>query len=160
LLGTVPTGIPRRILAAIVALGLSGLPALVDHTGEGHVAQHRCRCPAGKHDCACPVCRSAARSARRAGLAALPSCCRSRAAEAIAREEAEEQRRAPADAPCLRSSCDRSDELFPTAQGRELVVLPTSEPPRTPGWMVRVLGPAGTAVSRPLEPEIPPPRRA
>jgi hypothetical protein len=149
------------MLAAIVAVGLSGLPALtVEHGEDARIARHRCHCPPGQHACECATCNAAARKARRAGAERLPSCCRSRALQALAREEADQRKAAPAGAPCLRASCERSDELLPTVDGRELVVLPAPALLPARGWASAVPVEPGRPLSRPVQPELPPPRRA
>lgn len=161
MLRTVHTSIPARALAALVALGLSGVPALSSELASGgHAAGHRCRCPRGQHDCACPVCRSAARAARRAGIADLPPCHRAAALDALAREDAEAGQGRPGATPCLRSACDGPEERLPTAAGQELFVLPSRALPTSPGLMALIPATAGTGRSRARAPETPPPRRA
>lgn len=161
MLRTVHTSLPARVLAALVALGLSGVPALTsEHATGGHAAGHRCRCPRGQHDCACPACRSAARAARRAGVAALPPCHRARALEALAREDAEPAQGRSGAAPCLRSACDGPGERLPTPTAQELFVLPSRALRTSRGWMARLRATAGTGRERARAPETPPPRRA
>lgn len=161
MLRTVHPAIPARILAALVALGLSGVPALaVEELGQVRGATHRCRCPPGEHRCECPVCRSAVRSARRAQVADLPACHRARALEALAREEAQDEERAPGAAPCLRSSCDDTEARLPAPTGHEAFVLPARPAPLRSGGVRHVPAPTRTPPSRALEPETPPPRRA
>lgn len=160
-LRTVHTALPGRIVAALLALGLSGVPALaVERAAEGRPVKHRCHCPSGHHDCTCPICRSAARHARRADAAALPECHRALALEELAREEAEDARRAAGTAPCLRSSCDGPEERLQGAAGHDAFVLPSHPALVARGWATRVRAPARTPRSRAREPETPPPRRA
>lgn len=155
--------IPARILAALLALGLSGAPALAVERLGARETPHRCRCPAGEHHCTCPICRGAARKERRAGVADLPACHRARALEAIARDEAREDREdrgSSPEAPCLRSACGGPDEGAPAPAGHETFVAPTRDGLLVRGFATPLATPAGTLLSRPREPETPPPRGA
>jgi hypothetical protein len=158
---TASPAISARILAALVALGLSGVPALaVEALGQGRGATHRCHCPPGEHRCECPVCRSAVRSARQARVAELPPCHRARALEAFAEEEAQGEERAPAAAPCLRSSCDDTEARLPTPAGHEAFVVPARTALAQRGGATHVPAAGGASPWRALEPETPPPRCA
>ena len=154
----------RRFVAAGVAIALSGVLQELAAGAErpGPSATHRCHCPKGKHECACPTCRSAGQEHRRAGaivdVSALPPCHRA-AALAAARREAGETDHLPA-GPGLRSACESPEERLGAPPGREplLLAAPTSSLPALAGR----IPPA--ASSRPLErsltPEPPPPRPA
>lgn len=158
---TLQTAIPHRIVAAIVALGLSGVPAIAaERWSAGRVATHRCQCPPGEHDCHCPVCRSAARHARRAALAELPQCHRAQALAALAREEAEDDRRSAGAAPCLRSACDGPEETLQSPAAHDPFVPPPPALLGHGGLMSPLPDLTGASLSRAREPDVPPPRRA
>lgn len=167
------TAIGGRILAALVALGLSGAPALLEHGKTARLATHRCHCPAGRHDCKCPVCHGAHAAAAReldgasdagdgrgAELDQLPPCHRAKALEALARRQAEDRRPEPLDGPGLRSGCDGPEERLPTSTAQELFVVPGAPALRASGFAWRVPAPVAAGVARPQVPELPPPRGA
>lgn len=162
------TAIGGRILAALVALGLSGAPALLEHGKTARLATHRCHCPAGRHDCKCPVCHAAhtaratgeVEAAQHAEIEKLPPCHRAKAVATLARAPAEEQRPVPVAAPGLRSGCDGPEERLPTSTAQELFVVPGAPVLCAPGFARRLTAPAGTSVARPQVPELPPPRGA
>lgn len=175
MLETVATVIPARALSALVALSLSGAPALAVRHGEAgrhggtRAAAHRCGCPAGRHDCRCPVCRSAghgAHDARLAAIAELPRCHQAKALEALAREDAEAaadadgRSRPPPPGPRVRSGCDAPEDRLPRQGSLEAFVIPGRTAPASRGFTTPIPTRTGQSSARPRVPELPPPRCA
>lgn len=149
-------GLGARLGGLFAALILSGvLPQLGAVSRE---REHRCSCHHAPGEvCACPGCRRAAATERRARLEALPPCHRAAATAALASEE----RGPPPGAAVVTGCCDTPERqwlalqdsspfLRPGAVALKPVVANEPQPPTGP------LPPGDV----PREVPTPPPRRA
>lgn len=142
-----------RVLAALLAFALSGLPRFV--LAFAPPAPHRCLCRThgAQHRCVCRICAASARKARREALASLPPCHRALAERELDQEEAREGKVPECGPPCgedderVRPGAVRDPYL------RAVAALLTPPPPASPRSE-----PAGRALWRATPPEPPPPR--
>lgn len=152
------TSFPARLGAVLVAVALTGAPALAAHPQSG---EHRCECKAGgrHHECECALCREKSCKPRRAPAAKAP--CHG-AGAAVAKDTAEPAARpwTPA-GPCMTGRCGAPERHGAALTPLDAFTLPLAQGP--PG----ALPPAGD-VERPsgdqretsCVPETPPPRAA
>jgi hypothetical protein len=146
-----------RVLAAVMAVALSGAPRLAVALRPD--AEHVCQCRAHgeRHRCACPVCARLAREARRGAVEKLPPCHRAMALAELAEEEA---RDALATAlPCLEPTCggEEAQAGAPTGDSYLAPRPPSLAPPR---GAERLVAPLVREADLPAAPDVPPPKRA
>ena len=146
---------PSRVAAAALALTLSGVARF--SVTEISAAEHRCCCKAGaRHDCDCPVCKSATLAARLRASERLPPGERAAVRAAILREA---RQQAPG-RPCVTSPCSSPERCPTLAGGADPFVLPVERTalstPERDGPLAR----STHASDAPRAPEPPPPRVA
>lgn len=153
----VRTSLPGRLGAVVVALVLTGAPALAAHP---ETTEHRCQCKGHSrvHECECARCHEATPKAQRRSAAAQdPPCHR-----AVAKDEKRAPPRELAGGPCMRGVCGGTEQQH----GAPLTPLDafTREPALASSGTLpaggRVDRPSGMRREAPSVPETPPPRAA
>jgi hypothetical protein len=155
MLGSVRAGAFSRALAALVAVALSGAPSLASalRPEPAHVCQ--CRAHGIAHRCACPICASAVRAARRGALKDLPACHRGAALADLAEEEAHAAREATLT--CVEPTCGGAEKLR-THRGVGLYFLPRPPTLSPPRGVERLVAVAVREAEVPSVPDVPPPK--
>jgi hypothetical protein len=143
----------RRLAAGVVALALSGVPAVAALHAPAPV--HRCACASAgpSHDCSCSRCHGRAGGAAGRGEGRSPPCHASaaRTAPAPARDGS---------APCLTGSCGSQDPATAALWALDAFTIPVPAKLGAPvpaGSRAPAIAAAHELV---LSPEAPPPRAA
>ncbi len=153
------TSLPGRLGAVMVALTLTGAPALA---ARPEAAEHRCLCKAhaSEHECACARCHHATAKRRDQAAPAQPSCHRAPSRAASKETKPAPPRRA-ASQPCVTGSCGGPERHGASLTPLDAFTLSLALAPAVglpPAGSVE--RPSGTLREAPSLPETPPPRAA
>jgi len=137
-----------RVVAAAVAVLLSGAPRLATPTAPESVPRCHCAGHAGRHECHCPMCHRAARAGRSLGDGASKA------------GTADPEKSPPEGADGLLAGCGEKDPRIAPRPGTDPYILPSAAELAAPAprWPLASLPLPSRELPR--EPELPPPRRA